>query len=93
MNCQFCGEPLDNGRHPLTEGGRSRDVTSCQVSFLLRRAADLEARLADLRNRVDWVLNDMGYKPPEMWATLMPLWYAHLKGTLSRDGTVDAPKA
>lgn len=40
MNCEFCGEPLESGRHPLTESG-ARDVTRCQVAFLLDQNSKL----------------------------------------------------
>lgn len=44
MNCSFCGEPLESGRHPITESG-AYDLTGCQLSFLLRRNSALEAKL------------------------------------------------
>jgi chromosome segregation ATPase len=48
-NCNFCGEPMDSGNHPLTESG-ARSVIDCQVKFLLRRADDLQSRLHDVES-------------------------------------------
>jgi len=47
MNCDFCGDPLDHPRHPLTGHG-SRDVTGCQAGWLLRKNGELETRLAEI---------------------------------------------
>jgi hypothetical protein len=53
MKCDFCGELLTSGRHPMTESG-ARDVTQCQLVWLLHRNTELESRLdsvaAALRN-------------------------------------------
>jgi hypothetical protein len=48
MKCDFCGEPLHSGRHPLTASG-SYDLTGCQLVYLLRRNGELEAQLAAIK--------------------------------------------
>jgi hypothetical protein len=44
MKCPFCGEPLESGRHPLTESG-VRDVTLCQFQHLVNRNEELQSKL------------------------------------------------
>jgi hypothetical protein len=52
MNCTFCKEPLTNGRHPLTDSG-SRDVTGCQIVFLLRRNSELTKALIEAIDTIE----------------------------------------
>lgn len=48
MNCDFCGEPLDSGKHPRDESG-SYDVTDCQLVFLFKLLAAIEGRVVEIR--------------------------------------------
>jgi hypothetical protein len=51
MKCDFCGELLTSGRHPMTESG-ARDVTQCQLVWLLHRNTELESRLDSLLGEI-----------------------------------------
>lgn len=57
MKCDFCGEPLDGGRHPVTESG-ARDVTRCQVTYLLRRNGELQSKLDAAEERLQRIYEE-----------------------------------
>lgn len=52
MNCNFCGNPLDDGRHPLTDTG-SRDVKTCQVQYLLLKLESCQELLVEALRVID----------------------------------------
>jgi hypothetical protein len=52
MNCDFCSEPLTNGRHPLMESG-AYDVTDCQIMYLLRKTTKYRQALEEIAQNHD----------------------------------------
>lgn len=83
MNCDFCKEPLESGKHPLTESG-CHDVTGCQLVFLLRRSGELETRLAEIIAWFDvihskYVVDGVPIELSEEWPSY---WLRHARPLL-----------
>ena len=91
MNCDFCGEPLDGGRHPRSESG-SYDVTSCQAMFLLRKVGDLELKLSGTAEEYAKIVKDLGSKLGSATEQNRSLraWIRELRDTQEERGQVPA---